>query len=117
MDIPYDPEKNSSTADAGNSTTDDGEITVVRAVAFPDADNHAHDHEEKAPRGVEMRQHMTLEEIQLAAAGYEHLEQEKSKGQTTGTKGGELDKDVDISEHQLPINDLADLLKTAFEVK
>jgi sodium/potassium-transporting ATPase subunit alpha len=83
-----------------------------RTVAFPDVDPRT-DREEKQPRGVELRQHMTLEEIQLAEAGYDHLQQEKTKA----SKEGALDKDVDIREHKVPLSDLAAEFKTSFEVK
>ena len=109
----HDPEKATDASTSGGpSTANSPDLSTlpVRTVNFPDQ-GHEHEHDDKQPRGVELRQHMTQEEIQLAAAGYEHLEQEK-KG-----KDDADDSNVDIKEHQLSLVDLAETLKTSFEPK
>jgi sodium/potassium-transporting ATPase subunit alpha len=85
----------------------DIEAVAIRAVAFPENDILPSD-EKQRPAGVEMRRHMTQEEIRLAAAGYEHLEKDKS-GESRPKFG-----DVDITEHSLPIHEIEGLLKTSF---
>ncbi|KAI0263789.1 aminophospholipid-transporting P-type ATPase [Gloeopeniophorella convolvens] len=84
------------------------EVVTTRAVAFPAGDED-HDRDEKLrPKGVEMKRQMTQEDIQLAAAGYEHLE--KNKADAEDTKFG----DVDITEHAVPVDELEDLFGTSF---
>ncbi|VDC02481.1 unnamed protein product [Peniophora sp. CBMAI 1063] len=97
----------------GASTANSPDLATlpIRTVNFPDADP-SHEHDDKQPRGVELRQHMTQEEIQLAAAGYEHLDQEKKGKSDEGD-----DSNVDIREHQLSLVELAETLKTSFEPK
>ncbi|KAI0035024.1 aminophospholipid-transporting P-type ATPase [Vararia minispora EC-137] len=57
---------------------------------------------------------MTQEEVQLAEAGYEHLQQEKA---AKVKEDGAVDKDIDIVEHKLSLTELAVVLKTSFEAK
>lgn len=91
------------------------DISVHRAVAFP----HENDvHEEKIPhasrsKGVEMKRNLTQEEIDLAAAGYEHLDEKKTK---KGSVPADINN-VDIHEHRLPFADLEHALKTSIDVK
>ena len=74
----------------------DEEVTGTRVVAFPD--DHGDIREEKIqhlrPRGVEMKREMTKEDIELAAAGYEHLDEHKGKGKKGQSNGGEEDAAV-----------------------
>ncbi|CCM04510.1 uncharacterized protein FIBRA_06691 [Fibroporia radiculosa] len=94
----------------------DEEVAGTRAVVFPD--DHVDIREEKIqhgharPRGVEMKREMTKEDKELAAAGYEHLEEHKIK------KGGN-DKlgDVDIQEHHLSFQELGSALETSLDTK
>ena len=93
----------------------DEEVPVTaRAIAFPDEHNEIF--EEKAhhrPKGVEMKREMTKEDKELAAAGYEHLEEHKVKGEK-----GEKDFDgVDLHEHKLPLDKLATELDTSIDTK
>jgi sodium/potassium-transporting ATPase subunit alpha len=85
----------------------DIEAVPVRAVAFPEDERHPRD-EKLRPAGVEMRRHMTEEDARLAAAGYEHITNEKSGPENV--KFGE----VDITEHTLPIHEIEGLLQTSF---
>jgi sodium/potassium-transporting ATPase subunit alpha len=85
----------------------DIEAVPARTVAFPTDDILPSD-EKQRPPGVEMRRHMTQEDIRLAAAGYEHLEKDKSG------EGHSKFGDVDITEHSLPIHEIEGLLKTSF---
>ena len=94
---------------------DEDALAVARTVAFP---NEHHDvNEEKLhhahlrPRGVEMKREMTKEDKELAAAGYEHLEEQKARG-----KDADLDK-VDITEHRLPFAELGKALETNIDPK
>lgn len=86
----------------------DIETVPVRTVAFPGDDHPDRDEKQQRPAGVEMRRQLTLEEVRLAAAGYEHLTKDKSGEE--GTKFG----DVDITEHSRPIHEIEELLKTSF---
>ncbi|KAF8894766.1 aminophospholipid-transporting P-type ATPase [Infundibulicybe gibba] len=61
-----------------------------------------------------MNRTMTQEDIDLAAAGYEHLEGEKAK-KATGPANGSTN--VDIHEHQLPFGKLEEALGTSFDTK
>lgn len=97
---PSDPEKSPN-------FDKDIESLPVRAVAFPEDDPHPRD-EKQRPLGVEMRRQMTQEDVNLAAAGYEHLTKDKSG--PDAVKFG----DVDITEHSLPIADVESLLHTSF---
>ena len=85
----------------------DIEAVAARTVAFPRDDILPSD-EKQRPPGVEMRRHITQEEIRLAAAGYEHLEKDKS-GEDRSKSGN-----VDITEHILPIHEIEGVLKTSF---
>jgi hypothetical protein len=85
----------------------DIEAVPIRAVAFPEDERHPRD-EKQRPLGVEMRRQMTEEDARLAAAGYEHLDKEKSAPENV--KFG----DVDITEHTLPIHEIETLLQISF---
>jgi hypothetical protein len=85
----------------------DIETVAVRTVAFPE-DGILSSDEKLRPAGVEMKRHLTQEEIRLAAAGYEHLK--KNKSGEDGSKFG----NVDITEHSLPIHEIEGLLHTSF---
>ncbi|CDO71883.1 hypothetical protein BN946_scf184940.g30 [Trametes cinnabarina] len=100
-------------------SSDEGDITVARAVAFPE---EVLEHEEghgKAPhglrpRGVEMKREWTQEDKELAEAGYEHLAQQKAHAQ----KGDETKLDnVDLHEHKLSFKELEAELVTALDPK
>ncbi|TCD67985.1 hypothetical protein EIP91_011654 [Steccherinum ochraceum] len=95
----------------------DEEAHATRAIAFPD--EHGEIFEEKAhhghlrPKGVEMKREMTKEDKELAAAGYEHLEELKAQGEKGAT---ELDS-VDIQEHRLSFDKLGEELDTSLDTK
>lgn len=94
-----------------------------RAVAFGpeiddtiDTEHRDRDRKDGRPRGVELGPRvMTQEDKELAAAGYGHLDHAKKEG------GKEADDgklgNVDITEHGLPIAEVAEVLGTSFEVK
>ena len=98
---------------------DDFEAAGTRVVAF-NPQEHGEIHEEKVhyghprSRGVEMKREMTKEDMELAAAGYEHLEELKTKAKTGDQDG--LDK-VDIVEHHLNFDELRKDLDTQIDVK
>ena len=92
-------------------------VVATRAVAFPDQGRE--ETQEKAPhglrpKGVEMKREMTKEDKELAAAGYEHLEEHKVKGKKG--ESSELDK-VDIQEHRLAFPELSKTLDTNIDTK
>lgn len=95
----------------------DEEVTSTRAVAFPD--DHGDIREEKLqhvhvrPRGVEMKREMTKEDKELAAAGYEHLGEQKTRGK----KGNDQLDSVDIHEHKLSFQELGPGLETSIDTK
>ena len=95
----------------------DEEAHATRAIAFPD--EHTEIHEEKThhghlrPKGVEMKREMTKEDMELAAAGYEHLDEHKAKGE----KGDKSFDNVDIQEHRLSFEKLGAELDTAIDTK
>ena len=97
--------------------TGDEEAQTTRAVVFPDEDGEIHEeklHHHLRPKGVEMKREMTKEDKELAAAGYEHLDEHKHKGKD----GGKSDfGDVDIHEHQLGFVELGTTLETNFDAK
>lgn len=109
-----DPEKDQTNISDVPVLPADEEVTGTRAVAFPD--DHGDIREEKIqhlrPRGVEMKREMTKEDMELAAAGYEHLGEHKGKGK----KGDDLDK-VDIHEHSLPYDQLGAAFDTSIDTK
>ncbi|KAF7294583.1 Cation-ATPase-N domain-containing protein [Mycena indigotica] len=79
---------------------------VSRAVAF----HEEQETEEKIrPKGVELKHTLTQEDKELAAAGYDHLEQKK--------KAEEERASVDISEHNIPLSELGEKLSTSINVK
>ncbi|KAF8579449.1 aminophospholipid-transporting P-type ATPase [Ramaria rubella] len=61
-----------------------------------------------------MRRELTKEERELAQAGYDHLEEQKTETVKKGDDG--MDK-VDIEEHKLKFNDLEDALETNMVTK
>ncbi|KAF5367657.1 hypothetical protein D9757_010968 [Collybiopsis confluens] len=87
-----------------------------RVVNFPDEEIAL---EEKPyaggvhPKGVEMKKTLTQEEKDLAAAGYEHLEEQKAR---QAEKDSDLGQ-ADITEHNIPINELNEKLHTFIDVK
>ncbi|GJE88013.1 aminophospholipid-transporting P-type ATPase [Phanerochaete sordida] len=99
--------------------SEDEALAATRTVAFDQHDN-ADISEEKIhhghlrPRGVEMKREMTKEDKELAAAGYEHLGQQKVQGK----KGESSDLDnVDLYEHRLAFPELSKTLETAIDTK
>ncbi|KAL0070553.1 hypothetical protein AAF712_002392 [Marasmius tenuissimus] len=92
----------------------------TRAVAFPDAPQpDTHDVSEKrrgGGGGVEMKRTMTQEDMELAAAGYEHLE-EGFAGRDAKGESKDDDKQVDITEHAIPIDMLGTQLNTDMDPK
>lgn len=95
----------------------------LRSVAFPPAPDENDNEKAGAhtfahrPRGVEMRREMTKEDKELAAAGYEHLEQEKAKAVKGGSgRNAELEN-VDIFEHGLTFAALEEELSTDIDAK
>jgi len=92
-----------------SALVDDDQIDVTnRAVAFP---QDAQFREEKSrPKGIEMKRTITQEEKDLAAAGYEHLNPAAKQRKIDDT-------DVDMHEHKLPLDALADVLKISFNTK
>lgn len=60
-----------------------------------------------------MKREMTKEDKELAAAGYEHLDEQKTKNK----KGDNKLDDVDIQEHQLSYNELGSTLDTSMDTK
>ena len=91
----------------------DEEVVQSRVVAFPE---HTDITDEKhtgglRPKGPEIKRELTREDKELAAAGYEHLDEGKAK---KGSQKAEL-AHVDIQEHQLPLVELEKSLETAFD--
>jgi len=82
-----------------------------RAVLFPNDPEDVEDGKRRH-KGAEMKRQMTQEEIQLAAAGYEHLEQAK----TIATENNKLDE-VDITEHRLSLTEVENVLNASFDYK
>ena len=111
-----DPEKDQTNISDVPVLPADEEVTGTRAVAFPD--DHGDIREEKIqhlrPRGVEMKREMTKEDKELAAAGYEHLDDHRAK--TKKGESSDLDK-VDIIEHQLSLAELGKVLNTHLDGK
>lgn len=97
------------------------EVPAAARVAFNPDDHHGDVHEEKLqhghlrPRGPEMKRELTKEDKELAAAGYGHLDEYKTKAKH-GEKPSELGN-VDIQEHMLPIGQLGDTLETSIDTK
>ncbi|OBZ75130.1 Potassium-transporting ATPase alpha chain 2 [Grifola frondosa] len=63
-------------------------------------------------KGVEMKREMTKEDKELAAAGYEHLDNVQRKG----ADASKLDH-VDVHEHHLSFEELGNELDTAIDTK
>ncbi|KAJ7891269.1 aminophospholipid-transporting P-type ATPase [Mycena olivaceomarginata] len=83
------------------------ENVATRAVAF----HHDQEIEEKPrPKGrFELKHTLTQDDKELAAAGYDHLEEKKKTG------AGETN--VDITEHSVPLASLGETLKTSIDTK
>ncbi|KAF9009504.1 aminophospholipid-transporting P-type ATPase [Cyathus striatus] len=91
------------------------DIHGIRTVAFPEDEIIR---EEKhvvgtRPKGVEMKRTITQEDKELAAAGYQHLDEKKDH---RGAQGSNV-SNVDIQEHRLPLESILDALKTSFDYK
>lgn len=86
----------------------DEQVDVTnRAVVFPE-DNIR---EEKfRPKGPELNRTLTQEDKELSAAGYEHLDANAKQRKSEETN-------LDIQEHKLPLDALADTYKTKFNSK
>ncbi|KAF7323324.1 Cation-ATPase-N domain-containing protein [Mycena chlorophos] len=82
------------------------DIVATRAVAFHDDQEIE---EKTRPKGVELKHTMTQEDKELAAAGYDHLEQKK--------KAEEDKSNVDITEHNIPLSDLNEKMLTDINIK
>ncbi|KAI0093821.1 aminophospholipid-transporting P-type ATPase [Irpex rosettiformis] len=103
----------------GVLSLDDLEAAGTRTVAFnPQEPGEIYEekvhHGHLRPRGVEMKREMTKEDKELAAAGYEHLEEQKTKVKADGSDG--LDK-VDIIEHTFGFDALRKELDTQIDTK
>ncbi|TFK25780.1 aminophospholipid-transporting P-type ATPase [Coprinopsis marcescibilis] len=92
------------------SVTHDGDPhSAGRSVAFPEIQ------EEKLgghSKGVELKKSLTQEEMDLAAAGYDHIEQQKH-GKAESASGAHAA--VELHEHKLPLIHLQGELKTSFD--
>jgi len=88
------------------------EGAAIRAVAFPD--NEEIEEKPIRPKGVDMKREMTKEDKELAAAGYEHLEEGKAK---KNEKAAGLDANVDVMEHGFTFAELEATLKTSIDTK
>lgn len=90
----------------------------IRTVVFPGdvaihaihEENEKHEHRAPRPKGTEMKRELTKEDKELAAAGYEHLEEQKAKDKK------EFDK-VDITEHKLKFRAIEEAFNTEFDTK
>ncbi|KAF7359150.1 Cation-ATPase-N domain-containing protein [Mycena sanguinolenta] len=82
------------------------DTVAARAVAFHDDQEIE---EKPRPKGVELKHTLTQEDKELAAAGYDHLEEKK--------KSAAEESNVDISEHRIPLIDLGESLKTSINTK
>jgi sodium/potassium-transporting ATPase subunit alpha len=119
MDTNGSPHVEKSPVPLSPAFSEDEALAATRTVAF-NQQEHVEISEEKLhhghlrPRGVEMKREMTKEDKELAAAGYEHLEEQKTKGK----KGepSDLDK-VDIQEHHLDFVQLPKALDTNVDTK
>lgn len=89
----------------------DEDTSHGRTIAFP---GEVHDAEKQyihlRPKGIEMKRSITQEERELAAAGYDHLQQSKVLREAE-------DGERDILEHRFPIETLLAELQTSFDVK
>lgn len=98
---------------------EDLDAVGTRVVVF-DRQDPGEIHEEKVhhghlrPKGVEMKREMTKEDKELAAAGYEHLEERKVKAKPGDTDGL---NNVDITEHKLAFDELQKVLDTHIDTK
>jgi sodium/potassium-transporting ATPase subunit alpha len=95
--------------DAQPLTTND-EDNTARTVAFPD--NNGVQEENRSKRlGPEIKRELTQEDRELAAAGYEHLEENKAKKENSDINN------VDIQEHRLSFKELGIAHNTSFDTK
>lgn len=120
MDVDHSPVIEKSPLPQSPTFTEDEALAATRTVAFDGPLDQGDIYEEKIhhghirPRGVEMKREMTKEDKELAAAGYEHLEEHKAKGK----KGESSDFDnVDIQEHRLAFPELSRALDTNIDTK
>jgi sodium/potassium-transporting ATPase subunit alpha len=109
-------EKSSAAAGTPSKEFKIEEVTSPRAVAFPDEHGDVHDERLTGgmrPKGIEMKRELTKEDRELAAAGYEHLEEGKTK------KGAQKEAltHMDIQDHRLPFAELRTTLQTSFDTK
>lgn len=88
-------------------------LANARTVAFPNEQDDIYEekihHGHMRPKGVEMKREMTKEDMELAAAGYEHLQEHKGKKD-------ELDG-VDVNEHHLSFDELGKALDSSIDTK
>lgn len=91
----------------------DAIVPALRTVAFPDDEGEERPTGGMRPKGtgIEMRREMTKEDKELAAAGYEHLEEHGGKD-----KKKEFEN-VDIVEHGLNFAQLGEELATNMDTK
>lgn len=121
MDVDHSPVVEKSPLPQSPAFSEDEALAATRTVAFDGPLEQGDIYEEKIhhghhirPRGVEMKREMTKEDKELAAAGYEHLEEHKTKGK----KGESSDFDnVDIQEHRLAFPELSKALDTNIDTK
>jgi len=83
-----------------------------RTVVFPE--NDPTDEKHLRSEGNGLRRQITQEDKELAAAGYEYLENQKAK---KSEKAAKLDQNVDLTEHGLALAELGAALKTAIDFK
>jgi len=111
---PMDSDQEKATPSRDPISRPDEENVPIRAVAFPDENDVYEDKQLGTirPKGVEMKRTMTQEDRDLAAAGYEHLEEKAKKG----AQAAQFDH-VDIQEHRLSISGFAEALQTSIKTK
>lgn len=85
---------------------------AARAVAFANTYDYQEEKVTPQPKGVDLKPTMTQDNKDLAAAGYQHLDEKHKPGNVKD----ELEN-VDIHEHQLSLDGLAHLHDTHFDVK
>ncbi|KAL0577333.1 hypothetical protein V5O48_004657 [Marasmius crinis-equi] len=93
--------------------------TTTRAVAFPDAppaENLEFPEKRRTGTGIEVKRTLTQEDRELGAAGYEHLEDSFAGKDAHGDSKSDQ-KQVDITEHAIPIDALGTQLNTEVDTK
>jgi hypothetical protein len=111
------PSDNSSDIEKGSfdDIKEEPEVPKIpdqpKVVFGNDGDISAHDR----LRGVEIRREMTREEKELAAAGYDHLDEKSKPKQKSGEK--ESFEKVDIIEHEYPLSDYSTKFSTDLDIK